>query len=876
MLKKCPAQNDPEQEDDARGSDKDLDSINGVLDTMLKKFPAQNAPEQGNEVRSSNKDLASENARLARENTRMGKDLIQALENASMWEENYHEGLGRGQTDSTRWRRMYHETYDEHAKLREEFAKTKAQEAKNVTEKLRIERMREAEQAKKLAELQTKFDLRNRHVGQLEGHNERLKRKLSDQTQAINNVETIIAANAKSYDEQYATITSLKSEKNRQAQKITELEFKLSTSKTHQDAAVTAAVKAATERLNEERSRSISRLKKHRGEMMPEVRRRLAKSIVVKAIQSGATSKPKRSIVASKSKKAAAMTKALSVLRGMQSQNEKITADLTKASSALDGMRSEKERIAADLTKASSDLKEMQSEKEKIAADWTKASSDLNEMQSEKEKIAADLIKASSDLNEVQSEKEKIAADLTKASSDLKEMQSEKEKIAADLTKASSDLLRMQSEKNVADSTKASSDLTETQSEKNKIAVDLTKALSDLKDMQLGKEKIVAELNTTVTALEMKVALVKRIQQENQVMRSHVCDHTLCQQQLQAQAADIQEALRNRNEVCSTLRDSNNEHEKTKADLSSIKRELWTLRGVHSECNRAMQPQDKMDVVEPADEPTDQDNMEVDAPQQILIDRLDLAQETIKELQAQNAKFLEVMRGNRDEADVLGDSSFAAVEERIREKVLLESQEERGSLWRRIGEQTEEIKKKDEKLKHNNVSQRLQDELKAAKEKSSKLEYDLSTLRQDSKAKPIGASTAPTQNSVGQSGPSYPVPSANETIQRLKFELKRLNKETKDAKANYDRVDKVLFKRDQKACEDLRNVEKVRVELGGEIERLQKKIAGLEAGGGDEPPPASDTTAPAPGGQEGGVSAGGKRAWDGEGVGREAVKKMKE
>jgi hypothetical protein len=981
---------------------------------MLPPNPAQDIiQEEDKKPEDVVQDLTVENAKLADENARIYQDLIQAQECASKWEESYHvEREKKTQPDSREWKRLYNDAYDETISLRAESAQMRAQDLKNATIRARHERKADVENANKMTEMQTKLDKWNRKVGQLENHNESLKRQLYDQTQAIKNVETMKAANAKTYDEQYETITTLKSEKNRSNLRIRELEHKLSTLETPQDAAKVAAVKAATTKLNKEHSISILKLEQRHGKKMAGAKRFLAKSGLVTRIQSGAVAKPNSSvtIVAEDSQKAAVQTESLSSITEEQShkdeiaanstktvsdiQEEKETSPVAKPNSSVDivaegsekavvqtealpdvtGEQSYHDQIVADSfkalsdlirihgkketnpvakpnssvdivaesstkaavqtntlpdvteeqphkdettadsgkekntvsepnssvdivaedskkaavqtnalpdgteeqshkdeiansTKALSDLERIREEKEQIAADLTKASSDLNRVEGEKAKIAADLTKALSDLNRVQEEKAKIAADLTKASSDLSQAQLEKDKIAANSSSFSSDL-----DKTAADLTKAETDLSQAQSEKENMTANFTKASSDLNNVQSEKENAKADLQRTRAELQTKSALAERLQQENQTLRSRVPDHTQCHQQLQIHEADTREALRQRNEASSTLRESNNAHENTKAQLGSINRELLTLREIHNQCNQATQPLDKMDVVDAADEFTEADDMDVDAPQQVLVDRLELAQQANEELRLQNAKLVEVMQGSGDRGDDLESSSSGAGEMRIREKVLDEVKEERGALLRRIDDQNDEIARKNEALKTNNVSQRLQDELKAAKEKASKLEYDLSTLR-TVMTKPSGAST-PTQARIGQTGPSSPGSSANDVIQKLKFDAKRLTKEAKEAKANYERVDKVLFGRDQKACEDLRNVEKVKGEMGAEVERLQKKIERLEAGVREEaPPPASDSSAPVLS-----DSAKGKRAWVGDGddeAGREAAKKLR-
>jgi len=921
---------------------------------MLPPNPAQDIiQEEDKKPEDVVQDLTVENAKLADENARIYQDLIQAQECASKWEESYHvEREKKTQPDSREWKRLYNDAYDETISLRAESAQMRAQDLKNATIRARHERKADVENANKMTEMQTKLDKWNRKVGQLENHNESLKRQLYDQTQAIKNVETMKAANAKTYDEQYETITTLKSEKNRSNLRIRELEHKLSTLETPQDAAKVAAVKAATTKLNKEHSISILKLEQRHGKKMAGAKRFLAKSGLVTRIQSGAVAKPNSSvtIVAEDSQKAAVQTESLSSITEEQSHKDEIAANSTKTvsdiqeeketspvakpnssvdivaesskkaavqtntlpdvteeqphkdettadsgkekntvsepNSSVDIVAEDSKKAAvqtnalpdgteeqshkdeiANSTKALSDLERIREEKEQIAADLTKASSDLNRVEGEKAKIAADLTKALSDLNRVQEEKAKIAADLTKASSDLSQAQLEKDKIAANSSSFSSDL-----DKTAADLTKAETDLSQAQSEKENMTANFTKASSDLNNVQSEKENAKADLQRTRAELQTKSALAERLQQENQTLRSRVPDHTQCHQQLQIHEADTREALRQRNEASSTLRESNNAHENTKAQLGSINRELLTLREIHNQCNQATQPLDKMDVVDAADEFTEADDMDVDAPQQVLVDRLELAQQANEELRLQNAKLVEVMQGSGDRGDDLESSSSGAGEMRIREKVLDEVKEERGALLRRIDDQNDEIARKNEALKTNNVSQRLQDELKAAKEKASKLEYDLSTLR-TVMTKPSGAST-PTQARIGQTGPSSPGSSANDVIQKLKFDAKRLTKEAKEAKANYERVDKVLFGRDQKACEDLRNVEKVKGEMGAEVERLQKKIERLEAGVREEaPPPASDSSAPVLS-----DSAKGKRAWVGDGddeAGREAAKKLR-
>lgn len=512
------------------------------------------------------------------------------------------------------------------------------------------------------------------------------------------------------------------------------------------------------------------------------------------------------------------------------------------------------EKIKADATTIENMEAEVKILKAKIQ-DHSKAV--LTRKKSEEEKLTADLANALSDLDTLEAEKKETAADLTKALSSLQTLKPEKEKAEAALIKAMSDLSGVQSDQ-------------------EKIAADHKTRIAEMEEKAASEKKHIDENWARAKAY------TEHIEQGNRNLRNYVCDHTFCRQQLQEQKTKTREALQSRTEAYTSLRQSNDAHENTRQELSSVKRSFNALRTVHNQCKQTTQqpanasndhlngPQDEMDVEQPADDKfTDGDGMDVDTPQQILIDRLELSQQKIEELNAQNEKLLEVFKGSRDGADVLGNSRSAAAEERIREEVDKAFKEERGGYLRRIEDQAELLKKKDEALKTNNVSQRLQDDLRAAKEKASKLEFDLSMLQNDAKSK------SSTQ-AKDQAPSAHQIP-PNETIQRLKFDLKRLNKETKDAKANYSRVDQLLFKRDIRACEDLRNVEKVRSELGAEIERLEKKIERLESGVGEQPSPAADTTAAGSSGQ-GSELAGSKRVWDGEGdegVGGEAVKKLK-
>lgn len=466
---------------------------------------------------------------------------------------------------------------------------------------------------------------------------------------------------------------------------------------------------------------------------------------------------------------------------------------------------------------------------------------------------------------------------------------SETDTLTTRLNEAFSDLTMMGTEKNelAASFEETSSKFKDLRLQKERLANDLLTATSDLKASEAGRKQMEAAHAATLTRIERNAtaekkkfendlvqaqAYARRLEQEFQSLRGHVCDHTLCQQQLQKQLVENTNALRN--EAYWRLKESNDAHEVTKQTLSSIVADLNALKAIHAQCAQPNREptstgdeasKDSMDVEQPATDNSNADDMEVDPPQNILITRLEEALQKIGDLEAEKRELIEVLQGNRSRDDVVQNRRNAATEERIRNQVREEYREEYGSLQARVNDQQTQLRKKDEQLKMNNSSERLQAELEDAMKRGSKLQWDLDV----EKAKVLELSTAPKEG-TGQAKSSAredatkhedaekkgleeanrklaaDLKDAKGELTNVKGVAKRVNREMKAAKDRYERCDMTLLGRNRRACEELRDAEKIRSELGVQIQKLEHEIEKLEARISDEPRPAANPADAAP------------------------------
>lgn len=579
------------------------------------------------------------------------------------------------------------------------------------------------------------------------------------------------------------------------------------------------------------------------------------------------------------------------------------SAVLREAFSRLEDSKRENRDNAAKLAETSFQLQNSERERKKLAAALSQLGTknsgaaladilaQLEVSWREKKEVMANLLqkisdleKTSSELKSLEEKKAEVEATLVQKTDELADTLSKLE--ASGLEKAKVEAALSQTTADLAD---VSSQLEISEKERTKVDAALNQKIAELKDVgsklketTAALEKASLDLKTLQQDSEQREAIVKGLQQQLRDWQDHRCDHNICQQQLNEQKAETREALKAQHEASVAAKKSSDENESLTKELGSLQQEFNSLSSIHNQCKQELGSlQQEFNALSSLHEQCEQgpaeksalvDDMDVVDPREALEERLQAALREVAQLKVQDEKFLEALRRNRDGTDVDGDSPMDDAEARIRQKLDREFREERGAFSARIQGLEDDIKKKDEKLKSNNVSGRLQDELKATESRASKFEYELRILR----------NATPSKANAPKTAPAAPNAATNE-INQLKRDLgnakltaKRHIKDTKAAKEGYERVMVLLDRKDPEASKELRNVEKVRAEMQTEIEQLKKKIQELEAGQREPPaPPASDNPASASGGQGSENKRAREDDEEGEAEG-EAKKKLRE
>ena len=231
----------------------------------------------------------------------------------------------------------------------------------------------------------------------------------------------------------------------------------------------------------------------------------------------------------------------------------------------------------------------------------------------------------------------------------------------------------------------------------------------------------------------------------------------------------------------------------------------------HSQCGPAQQAQnpssgmdvDELEAPSHADAPSDQaDVMNLDSPQQIVIDRLELENErlrkenaglnsSIRELQAQHNNLQLLLSSNDHEINRLRQAaSQSSTSEQSWKNELIEK-------MKQVSAQEYELEKREQDLE--------------AKEKA---------LTSNKPA--AGPSSNAAATGLMASGPA--VKKLEGDLKKARDEIKMGKRIAKQYKDNYIHIDTVMHEKDPKAAEELRSAATVRQELSAKIEKLQEKL----------------------------------------------------
>ena len=281
--------------------------------------------------------------------------------------------------------------------------------------------------------------------------------------------------------------------------------------------------------------------------------------------------------------------------------------------------------------------------------------------------------------------------------------------------------------------------------------------------------------------------------------KNHRCDNTYCEREVGEWKKRVKETS---GHTC--------DHTECRKALKEKDQRLKMLdehQCDHSQCGPAQQAPNAsstMDIDEPeapshADPPSDQaDTMNLDSPQQIIIDRLELDNErlhkenagltsSIRELQAQHNNLQHLLSSNDHEIN------------RLRQAASQSSTSEQS--WK--NELTEKMKQ------------------------VSAQEYELEKRERDVAAKEkILMAASPSSNAAATgnqaSGPA--VKKLEGELKKAKDEIRYAKRLAKQYKDNYIQIDEATHAKDPKAAEELRSAAKVRRELLEELDKVQKKL----------------------------------------------------
>ena len=222
--------------------------------------------------------------------------------------------------------------------------------------------------------------------------------------------------------------------------------------------------------------------------------------------------------------------------------------------------------------------------------------------------------------------------------------------------------------------------------------------------------------------------------------------------------------------------------------------------------------------------------MEVDNPELVKIVQLELENEELKKKIVQLTATAEA-----DNDDEMIDTPHNELERNLRTNIDLEYQERINNLNQLLNEQGRKLQE----------YEKAQGDLTAAKSKALGLELDLLERQQKLQtwenslkkgtSKDLASLPLPNVAREAAAGSSSGSGDTDGELKKLRNDLRgskalnsRLKKEAKVDKEAIDRMDKLLSNRDPKAAAEFRDAEKVRRELGNEIDDLKERLAAAE------------------------------------------------
>lgn len=302
---------------------------------------------------------------------------------------------------------------------------------------------------------------------------------------------------------------------------------------------------------------------------------------------------------------------------------------------------------------------------------------------------------------------------------------------------------------------------------------------------------------------------------------------------------------------------------RTAARLAVVYHRLQTqhndLVAIHAHCRPSLQPSPNTDqqVNQPTDAQNEMDvdihqrattehedetmndaqvqgepseSMNVDDPDQMLLDRL----------RTENEELRENLRKKAD--SVMESAPTAEVQEHLRREVRNDFLQEQGSLRSLSQSQDSEIQRLKQALASANTSQTNRTLLDKQLKEASELDYKLGMRERNLQAREEASARGrlssariqqtvakPTQDTANGVNSDEVVNNLNRDLKRAKIDYKKLKKALDDEKDAYNRLNGLLYKHNPQFSEEHRSTRRDLDESRATIERLGERIQELEA-----------------------------------------------